>query len=604
METPRVYSYSRFSSPEQAKGHSLERQVQRAREWAEARGLVLEDELSDLGLSAFHADHLKTGALGRFVALVEAGKIPPGSILLVEQLDRLTRESLHNAQGLLWRILDAGIRVVTLVDDEEYTREQGIGAVIKMLVALEASHQESSKKSDRLRESWKKRAARAEAGEVISKRVPGHLKVVDKKIIVIPDRAEVLKEMFTMAAEGMGITSIAGRLNKRGEPTWGPGRSWRRTVVYQMLTSPAAVGTLQLDMFKDKRDIEGYYPAVVDKALFQRVQRSLSAKTFGGGSSRAGRNAGYTNLISGIGFCAECGSRMAIINAGPKNGGHRLVCDDARLGRGCKYVSLLYGPVEDAILRYCSEVDLTRLTGGTKEPELEAARAEVQSLRHSMEDRKAQVEAELALSALVKSPEMLRTLAERLDSLQKGLDDTKLAIEEAERKVERLSRSGDVVIEHLEAVRKLKDEMQDGDEATRIEIRRKLRFTLANAIERIDFFPEGYWEKGVPIFNDKKGIVVADYTGPDFKEEFPEDVRNLFEIVPKSIGREHAAFLVQFRNGHARLFRWSQDEQRFLQEMTATATGKAYTVSGKGLVREEDDKGFGGIKLKKGQKGA
>ena len=374
--------------------------------------------------------------------------------------------------------------------------------------------------------------------------------------------------MFDWASEGMGITSIAGRLNKRGEPTWGTSRSWRRTVVYQMLTSPAAMGTLILDMADAKREIEGYYPAVVDKALFQRVQRSLSDKTFSGGSSRAGRNAGYTNLFSGIGYCAECGSRMAIVNAGPKNGGHRLVCDDARLGRGCKYVSLLYSPVEDAILRYCNEVDLTRLTGGSKEPELEAARAEVQSLRHSMEDKQAQIQNELALSALVKSPEMLRTLAERLDALQKGMDDIKAAIEEAERRVERLSRSGDVVIEHLEAVRKLKAEMQDGDEAKRIEIRRKLRFTLANAIEKIVFYPEGFGDRW-PVM-DKDGITIQPLA--EATEGESENIKLFLETLAKlETGREYAAFLVKFKNGHARLFRWSSPEKRFTQNMVRTA---------------------------------
>ncbi|MGX1318232.1 DNA invertase Pin-like site-specific DNA recombinase [Bradyrhizobium sp. USDA 377] len=43
---PRAYSYVRFSTPEQAKGHSLQRQTDAARAWAAAcafRGIVSAD---------------------------------------------------------------------------------------------------------------------------------------------------------------------------------------------------------------------------------------------------------------------------------------------------------------------------------------------------------------------------------------------------------------------------------------------------------------------------------------------------------------------------------------------------------------------------------
>lgn len=601
MEQPRIYSYSRFSSLTQGRGYSLERQIKRAEEWCRERGLALEQAHSDQGKSAYHGSHLASGALGLFIADIEAGKIPPGSILLVEQLDRLTRQNLHEAQGLIWRILDAGIKIITLADEKEYTKEQGLGGVIMMLVALEASHLESFKKADRLRASWEKRAEKAEAGQIISKRLPGWLEIKDEKIVEIPERAATLKEMFDLAGQGMGITAIAGRLNQRKTPTWGGSRSWRRSVIYQILTNPAAFGTLALKMAAGTKEIEGYFPATIDKGLFLKVQKSLSDKTFDGGSRRAGRNAGYTNLFSGIGFCAECGSRMAIINAGPKNGGHRLVCDDARLGRGCKYVSLLYGPVESAILQFCQEIDLTRLTGGNNESELAAARAEVQRLQNMLEGQQAQVEAELQLSAAVKTPEMIKLLAGRLDSLQNEMTATKAKAEEAERAVEKLSRSGNVVIEHLQAVRKLKEQLQESDQDKLIETRRKLRVALASAIERIDFYPEGFDQIGTAIFKDK-GIVVAEYGSEDFKQEFPEDVQNLYEIVPKTAGRKNAAFLVRFRTGHCRLFQWNNVKGEFFQTKAFTAAGRFYTVPGKGLIHESEDEVFGGIK--KAQKGA
>lgn len=84
-----VYSYMRFSDPRQSAGHSSERQMAYAAKWAAEHGLLLDESLSlrDEGLSAYHQRHVKSGALGVFLVAVEQGRIPQGSVLVVEGLD-------------------------------------------------------------------------------------------------------------------------------------------------------------------------------------------------------------------------------------------------------------------------------------------------------------------------------------------------------------------------------------------------------------------------------------------------------------------------------------------------------------------------------------
>jgi DNA invertase Pin-like site-specific DNA recombinase len=86
--SPKAFSYIRFSTPDQLKGDSLRRQLQSSREYAESRGLILDETLSmrDLGLSAYHGEHRTKGALGKFLELVDTGEIPKGSTLIVESL--------------------------------------------------------------------------------------------------------------------------------------------------------------------------------------------------------------------------------------------------------------------------------------------------------------------------------------------------------------------------------------------------------------------------------------------------------------------------------------------------------------------------------------
>ena len=81
-ERPKAFSYVRFSTPDQAKGSSYQRQSEAAQAFARERGLELAaTTYNDLGVSAFRHKHAQTGALRAFLKAVEEGEIPSGSFL-------------------------------------------------------------------------------------------------------------------------------------------------------------------------------------------------------------------------------------------------------------------------------------------------------------------------------------------------------------------------------------------------------------------------------------------------------------------------------------------------------------------------------------------
>ena len=123
--SPLAYSYLRFSTPEQAKGDSLRRQLALAEAYAKRNGLQLDAELSlrDLGVSAFRGANAAVGALGAFLKAISDGLVPKGSLLLVEALDRVSRQTARKAVRTLEEIVEAGITVVTLNDGKAYTLE-------------------------------------------------------------------------------------------------------------------------------------------------------------------------------------------------------------------------------------------------------------------------------------------------------------------------------------------------------------------------------------------------------------------------------------------------------------------------------------------------
>src|SRR5690242_9369427 len=104
--TPIAVSYLRFSTPEQAKGDSLRRQTEASEKWCDRNGLALDTTIRDLGVSAHRGKHRSDkAALGRFLEEVKAGRVPRGSYLVIENLDRLSREEERTALRLWLDIL-------------------------------------------------------------------------------------------------------------------------------------------------------------------------------------------------------------------------------------------------------------------------------------------------------------------------------------------------------------------------------------------------------------------------------------------------------------------------------------------------------------------
>src|SRR5438105_2743351 len=106
----RAFSYLRFSDKKQAKGDSLRRQLQWGPEVCARKGWTLDDTFKpDRGISAFRGKNAATGELAKFLEAIKRGQVEPGDVLLLESLDRLTREDLDPGWELFRRILKGGV---------------------------------------------------------------------------------------------------------------------------------------------------------------------------------------------------------------------------------------------------------------------------------------------------------------------------------------------------------------------------------------------------------------------------------------------------------------------------------------------------------------
>ena len=401
----RAYSYVRMSTLEQRKGDSFRRQKIASARYALKCGLEIvesEEAYEDIRVSAFKGKNVKEGALGRFLEAVREGKIKRGSYLLVESLDRVSRETPYDACKTMRDIVEEGITVVDLSDNERLYSiaifHSDTQAYMRMIVRFERAHEESKTKSDRVKEAWSAKRERAkQGGAKITSWCPAWLRLSkdNTRFEIIEKNAETVRWIFNEAADGRGIFAISRRLNKSSLAPFGKSRGWHSSYIIKILRNRAAIGEYRPTKVDGKTVTEvevsqytigNYYPPIVSDDLFYRVQRGLSDRRQTG-RGRKGQN--FTNLFTGLKMsCAHCGGRVRFENkgSGPK-GGLYLVCDNARRGHNCTARRWNYLHFEDSFVSFVHhELDVRRLGGDTNDSHRGILGKTIEAMRDKLRD--------------------------------------------------------------------------------------------------------------------------------------------------------------------------------------------------------------------------
>jgi DNA invertase Pin-like site-specific DNA recombinase len=291
-EAPRAYSYVRFSTLAQQAGASQQRQTEKAVKYAQDHDLTLDTELNmtDLGVSAFRGKNSRTGALGEFLEAVNKGYVPKGSYLLIENIDRLSRDDILEAQTLFQQLILSGINLVTLANGETYSRERlrrEPEAMFYVVLEQIRANRESVRKSqligDAKARKKKRLAEHGLEGKPYTKVTPAWIRWSDesKQYELIPERHAIISEIFERMDAGDGLARIARDFNERGIPTWAQAGNrktadhWRTSYIRKVLTSTAPIGsftphtTTHDETTRSRRDepleaIPNMFPAAVD----------------------------------------------------------------------------------------------------------------------------------------------------------------------------------------------------------------------------------------------------------------------------------------------------------------------------------------------------
>lgn len=439
---PLGFAYARFSDPNQAVGDSLRRQGVGPLAWCQANGVELDEslELVDRGKSAYCREGLDEYALGEFIKLIGT-RVPVNSFLLIENLDRLSRERPRVAMMLFCQILEKKVHIVQLdplhvfwhdrEDDEAYDLDRANRG-------FDRAHNDSKLRSKRIGAAWaekRKNAGRA----IVTRRLPGWVRFNEAtgKLEAIDERAAVVKAIFAMALDGRGTYQIARELNAQKVPSWrvptkafrgkAAAKRWVTATVRGILDSASVTGRYQPMRGSrvrgrprpqaDGPPVENYYPRVVADETFESVRR-MRRKYSGRGRRRDAEVDLFAKLLK------LPGGRSLTIRRAPKRAA-AYVPVGAAIGDGGAWASFSAGVFEAAMLESLAEVKavdvLPGATSGRKVERLSRRLEELERLYQKVAGK-------------ISDPDLFDAFAPKLKGV--GAERTKVAAELAEAQLE------------------------------------------------------------------------------------------------------------------------------------------------------------------------
>ena len=294
---------------------------------------------SDYGISGTGKEN-RTG-LNRLLRHCEQGRIDR---VICKSISRLSRNTADTV-AIIRQLKSLGITCYF----EKESLDTGDMKSEFILTTLAALAQEESRTiSENLRWSFDRRAPKGDLPNYAcyGYRLTDEIEVTDnnyrrRKVEIIPEEAEVVREIFRLYVNGLSMTDIARVLNHQKIPAPWSGCGWTLGRIRYILRNERYCGdvltrkhyTEDYLTHKSKRNngevpqfyIQGHHPAIITQELFQKVQSLF-------------RNAHYTRerteySYTGRLVCAHCGKNYQIYRS---NGGVTWQCSGIRRNNGMR----------------------------------------------------------------------------------------------------------------------------------------------------------------------------------------------------------------------------------------------------------------------------
>jgi len=306
MKSRRVLGYARVSSAEQALGTSLHDQQASIEAYAKSRGL----KVSRMYVEAVSAVHEKFERREQIQALMR--DVREGDLVVCDKLDRWSRDP-----EFTWRSVrelhELRASVYFVSEQCDPSTPQGDTLLNFRIAFAREEHKRIKERMVGTRNLLRSRGYYVEGTPPYGYRraLPHGSKGLEKNILVIdPEPAERVRQMFRMVIAGRSLQQIAGELGLGRKRVWSSIHC--RTYIGEVRTKDGW--------------IKGHHEPIVDAALFAEANEIFSARRHGGHRPRSAPSRTDTWILRDVAHCALCGARMRAAYGNNRETDHYYAC--------------------------------------------------------------------------------------------------------------------------------------------------------------------------------------------------------------------------------------------------------------------------------------
>jgi len=282
--------YARYSSSSQTE-QSIEGQLRVCHEYAARKGLSVINEYIDRATTGTNDNR------PAFLQMISDAEQKQFEVIIVYKLDRFSRNK-YESVVYKHKLKQVNVKVESATENISDSPE---GVLLEGLLEMFAemySKDLSQKVKRGIKESIIK-------GNYIGGHVLYGYKVENKKLVINEETAPAVRYMFEQYAKGVPKKQIIQELNNKGYRN-------RNGKIITINTFQNNLRNTKYAGIYEKNEIinNEYYPAIVSKEIFKKVQNMLDKNKHAPATQKAKEK----YLLTGKCFCGHCGAKMVGIS--------------------------------------------------------------------------------------------------------------------------------------------------------------------------------------------------------------------------------------------------------------------------------------------------
>lgn len=323
--------YARYSSSSQ-KDESIEQQIDACKEYARRNSINI------VGIYADRAISGKTDRRPEFQKMLRHAENGSFTMVLAYKSNRIARNML-NALAYEEKLAKVGVNVSYV--KEEFGDNAAGRFALRTMMNLNQFFSESL--AEDVKRGMEDNAKQCKVNGLLPF---GYKKGNDGRYAIDENAAPIVREIFKRIADGELQATIADDLNARNILT-AAGKPWNKGSFHVMLSNVRYIG---IYVYGDIR-IENGIPAIIDRELFERVQRRVATMKTLVKSRRRRPDVEY--LLTGKLFCGYCLSAMTGSSGTGKSGNmyYYYRCHKQAVEKSCNKKAVPKDSIEQLVVR-------------------------------------------------------------------------------------------------------------------------------------------------------------------------------------------------------------------------------------------------------------